>query len=140
MGKVEELMKSADGLGACTQSGKVSDYRSLAWLFFSPQGREFCEQHNFPSLEQFREIKDSVAGLNVFVDSGVIERKNETNIGLIGDTEATLRYTDNEEVHKVILMHGARAKIKASHYAVVLVVNMGNCQVEIEKDKTVVIL
>lgn len=130
----------ASGLGACMQSGKVSDYKSLIWMFFSPQGREFCELNNFPSLEQFRQIKEGVAAQNVFVDSGAIQRTNEPNIGIVGDTQALLTYTDNALVHKVILMHGGKAKIKASNYAVLLVVNVGQCEVEIEKDETVVLL
>ena len=29
--------------------------------------------------------------------------KNNLNIGIIGDTQATLEYTDNAKVHKLIL-------------------------------------
>ena len=46
---------------------------------------------------------------------------------------------DNERVHKVILMHGGKARVVASDYAVILLVNIGG-EVEINKDDTVVIL
>lgn len=140
MKTVNEIMQSASLLGACAKSNGVSDWKSLTWLFFSPQGREFCEENNFPSLQMFRGMKDNVAEYGVLVDGGRVSRKNDANVALIGDTTAELEYDENAVVHKVVLMHGAKARIKASHYAVILLVNIGNCEVEIEKDSTVVIL
>lgn len=140
MSTVNEIMKSASLLGACGKSGGVSDWKSLAWLFFTPQGREFCEKHNFPSLEMFRQIKDSVAPYGVWVDAGRVVGANDENIALIGDTTAELTYSGVECTHKVVLMHGAKVRIKASNYAVLLIVNVGGCEVEIDKDETVVVL
>lgn len=140
MESVKDIMKSASLFGACSKSNGVSDWKSLVWLFFSPQGREFCEENNFPSLEMFQGMKEHVEEYGVYVDSGEVERSNDANIGLVGNTSATLTFDDNAVVHKVILMHGAKATIKASRYAVILLVNVGNCDVKIEKDETVVIL
>lgn len=140
MESVNDIMKTASLFGACSKSSGVSDWKSLVWLFFTPQGREFCEQNNFPSLEMFQGMKEHVAEYGVFVDSGEVVRSNDVNIGLVGATSATLTYNDNSVVHKVIVMHGAKARIKASHYAVILLVNVGNCDVRIDKDETVVIL
>lgn len=140
METVNDIMKSALQLGACNKSNGVTDWKSLVWLFFSPQGREFCQERNFPSLLMFRGIAENVKPYNVFVDAGKIEKSNPGNIGIIGNTHAVITVNDNTKVHKVILMHGAKAKIKASNYAVILLVNIGNCEVEIEKDNTVAIL
>lgn len=140
MESVNDIMKTASLFGACSKSSGVSDWKSLVWLFFTPQGREFCEQNNFPSLEMFQGMKEHVAEYGVFVDNGEVVRSNDVNIGLVGATSATLTYNDNSVVHKVIVMHGAKARIKASHYAVILLVNVGNCDVKIDKDETVVIL
>ncbi|WP_289059946.1 hypothetical protein [uncultured Bacteroides sp.] len=139
MKTVDEIMKSASLSGACSKSNGVSDWKSLVWLFFTPQGREFCEENNFPSLEMFREMSSEVAAYGVYVDAGVVNVRNK-KVALIGGTEAELVFTDNTKVHKVILMHGAKARITASNYAVILLVNVGNCEVEINKDETVVIL
>lgn len=139
--KIDEIMKSAALLGACSGSGKVSDWKSLAWLFFSPQGREFCEEKNFPELPMFREMKrHGISELGVFVDEGNVCRSNDKDIALVGDTCGELKFDENNVVHKIILMHGAKARIKASNYAVLLIVNIGGCEVEIDKDKTVVVL
>jgi hypothetical protein len=76
----------------------------------------------------------------VFVDFGDVSRSNDKNIALIGDTCGELFFDDNKVVHKVILMHGAKAVIHASNYVVLLIVNIGGCEVKIEKDKTVVVI
>lgn len=140
MKTVNEIMQSASLLGACAKSNGVSDWRSLTWLFFTPQGREFCEDNNFPSLEMFQGMRDNISEFNILVDAGNVSRENDVNVGLIGNTSGQLVYNDNTVVHKVVLMHGAKVRIKASDYAVILLVNVGNCEVEIEKDNTVVIL
>lgn len=139
MNTVNDVMKSASLLGACAKSEGVSDWKSLAWLFFTPQGREFCEKHNFPTLKMFQDMED-VSGHGIFVDAGSLSRSGDANIALIGNTSAELVYSGPECVHKLILMHGAKARIRASNYAVILIVNIGGCEVEIEKDPTVVIL
>ncbi|WP_106830067.1 hypothetical protein [Parabacteroides pacaensis] len=140
MKTVKDILKAALLQGACSNSSGVTNWKSLVWLFFSPQGREFCENNKFPSLEMFQGMKEHVHEYGVFVDAGNIRRENDTNIGLIGNTTAELIYSGVESVHKVILMHGAKAFIKASNYAVIVLVNIGNCDVKIEKDNTVVIL
>lgn len=139
--KIDEIMKSAALLGACSGSGKVSDWKSLVWLFFSPQGREFCEEKNFPELPMFREMKrHGISELGVFVDEGNVCRSNDKDIALVGDTCGELKFDENNVVHKIILMHGAKAHIKASNYVVLLIINIGGCKVTIEKDETVVVL
>lgn len=134
--KVSGVMQDAIRLGACSQSGKATDWKSLCWLFFTPQGREFCENNNFPSLEIFRQMKPHVAAYGVFVDAGEIMLKNNANVGIIGKTEAMIEYDDNTKLHRIILMHGARAVIKVSNYAVVNVINVGNCPIEVINDGT----
>lgn len=140
MKTVNEIMQSASLMGACAKSNGVSDWRSLTWLFFTPQGREFCEENNFPSLEMFQGMRENISEFGIWVDADDIVRQNDANVGLIGNTSAELVYDDNTVVHKVVLMHGAKARIKAANYAVILLVNIGNCEVEIEKDNTVVLL
>lgn len=138
---IKYILKSAARLGACDKIDNVGDWKQLYSLFFSPQGREFCARHNFPTIEAFRKMKPHLKdGINVFVDAGVMTRENEHNIALVGDTVAHLTYNDNTKVHKVILMHGAMASIEASNYAVIHIVNICNCPISIHKDATVRIL
>lgn len=137
---VSEIMEQAILNGACSKSNGVSDWKTLAWLFFTPQGMEFCEENNFPTLECFREMDESISNYGVFVDKGNIRRNNDANIALIGNTKGTLIFDDCTKVHKVIMMHNSEAFIIARNYAVVRLINIGGCKVNINKDKTSVIL
>lgn len=135
--QVQEILSKAVGLGACAKSGTATDWRSLCWLFFSPQGREFCRERNYPSIEMFREMKVNVEPYNVFVEKSV-DLKNE-NAALIGKAESMLHYSGTDMGYKVILMHGARAVIHASNYAVVRVENISG-EYEVINDGTAKIL
>lgn len=134
---VKEIMQKAIGLGACTQSGKATDWKSLVWLFFSPQGREFCKENNYPSIELFRSMAQYVEPYGVYVEKP-IEKHNE-DVALIGKTESTLRYDGAEKAYKVILMHGAKAAIHVSDYAVVRLENISG-EYEIVNDGTAEVL
>lgn len=133
-------MSAALSLGACDKINGVADWASLGRLFFTPQGQEFCEKHNFPSLEVFREVKDNVRGLGVFVDAGNIELPRWEYVCLVGDTNATIEASGVKHAYTVLLMHGASATINASDYAVVKVVNISGSEVIVNKDDTVRVL
>ena len=134
---VKEIMQKAVSMGACSQSGKATDWKSLVWLFFSPQGREFCKDNNYPSIESFRSMAKYVEPYCVYVEKP-IEKHNE-NVALIGEAESTLRYDGVEKAYKVILMHGAKATIHVSNYAVVRLENISG-RYEIINDGTAEVL
>lgn len=141
MKKIEEILQNAIELGACEKSNGATDWRTLVWLFFSPQGYEFCEKKQFPSLEMFRQIKSDVESYNVFVDAGVQKRMNDSCVAFIGpESKGELIYDDNSKVHKVIVMHGAQVDIVARNYAVVRLINIGNNDIRKHRDKTAIIL
>ena len=110
MSTITDILKTAINLGACEKSSTATDWKSLCWLLFSPQGVEFCEKHNFPSIEQFRELEsENLSDFGVFIDKGKISRINDSCIALVGNTRGELVFDDNTKVHKVIVMHGAEA-------------------------------
>lgn len=138
---IKDILDSATRLGACNKTENVKDWETLASLFFSPQGREFCGRHNYPKIEVFRKMKPHLTdNIGVCIDAGFVRRYNDKNVAVIGSTVGYLTFDDNTVVHKVILMHGAKAVINASNYAVLLITNIGECEVEINKDATVRIL
>lgn len=138
--EIKDIMHEAVDLGACEKTNNVSSWKTLSWLFFSPQGIEFCSKNNFPTLAMFRQMDDEIASNCVFVDAGVVQRNNDSAIALIGNTDARLVFDDPTKVHKVIVMHGATAFIVARNYAVVKLVNIGNNKVSVSKDSSSVIL
>lgn len=131
---VNEIMQKAIGLGACSQSGKATDWKSLVWLFFSPQGREFCKENNYPSIESFRSMVRYVEPYGVYIEKPV-EKHNE-DIALVGKSESVLRYDGINKAYKVILMHGAKAIIHVSNYAVVRLENISGSFKIINEDGT----
>lgn len=138
---VNEILISAIQQGACEKTSKATDWKSLAWLLFSPQGIEFCEKNNFPSLEQFSEIAtEDSEQYGVYINKGKVRAENARFIALVGKTRGELVFDDNTKVHKVIVMHGAEAFIVARNYAVVRLYNIGGNKVDIHREKTAVIM
>lgn len=136
-----DVIKAAIAKGACSESGKASDWKSLAWLMFTPQGREFCEDRQFPSLEMWREMSPSLNDdLPVVIDRN-IRADNPADLALVGTSLAEVTYSGTDRVHKLILMHGAKALVRTTGYAVVLIVTIGDgCSVQLETDETAKIL
>lgn len=120
--RVNDILNEAVKLGACEASGKATDWKSLSWLFFSPQGIEFCKQHNYPSLDVFRQMDDSISSFGVYVDRSC--KLDNTDVAIIGDCQSELHFSGTDRPYKVILMHGAKARIYAGMYAVVKVENI----------------
>lgn len=119
---------------------EINSERNINNLFFSHEGRRHCHSNNYPSLNLFRQIKSEINHMGVFVDAGDIIIANDPYVGLIGETKAILFFTDNSKIYKLILMHGAKAKVIATNHTVILLANMSGCDIEIEKDDTVIIL
>lgn len=136
-----DIIGAARRIGACARIDGATDIGSLASLLFSPQGKEFCTEHNFPSLQAFRELNKAfdMPKYGVYVDSNAVSLHNQGNIALIGKTQGELTYDGVERKYTVILKHGAKATIKARNYAVIEVVSVG-CKVEYDIDETVILL
>lgn len=119
--EVKDILNKAIRLGACSQSSKATDWKSLVWLFFSPQGCEFCKSINYPSLEMFRSMKGNVESFGVHIEENV-KAVNEDKAIIGGTAELTFQGTD--KAYKVIIMHGGNVRIKISNYAVVRIENI----------------
>nr|DAI76892.1 MAG TPA: Protein of unknown function (DUF2847) [Bacteriophage sp.] len=125
--EVKDILNKAIGLGACSQSSKATDWKSLVWLFFSPQGCEFCKSINYPSLEMFRSMKGNVESFGVHIEKNV-KAVNEDKAIIGGTAELTFQGTD--KAYKVIIMHSGNVRIKISNYAVVRIENIsGNYEI-----------
>lgn len=139
---IDKILRTAALHGACEKSSTATDWRSLAWLLFSPQGREFCERENFPDRAMWCEIaKHHPEQYGVHVDRGSLTLHGDRHVALVGATDATLYFDAPTTAHIVILAHGARATVRATNYAVVHIVKIGtDCEVTIENDETAIVL
>ena len=136
---VDAIRAMALQTGACKKINRVQDFPELIKLMFTPQGIEFCQDHNFPSVEVFRKNRDSLERLGVYVDAGNIALKGKEYVCIVVDTDATIEAAGTKFIHTIILMHGARAKITAKDYAVLNIVRIGG-EYSIKKDGTVIVL
>lgn len=136
---IKELINSAIEQGACDKAN-VQDWGKLAELMYQPVGVEFCEANNFPSLEQWEQIPaEATLSNNIFVNGGKVRKDNESVV-LVGNTRGELYFEGADKLYKVILMHGAEAFIVAHNYAVVRVYSIGENKVDIQREKTAIIM
>lgn len=134
----KEFFEIANRLGACRLLHGTESKEDLMRLLLTPQGTEFCTKNNFPSMAQLQQFKGATAErLGIFIDTDT-KLTNPAKVFLAGRTLAVLHF-DVIGRYNVILMHGAKAEIQASNYAVVFIKNAGG-EVEIVKDNTALIL
>lgn len=133
MTKEKQLYRLAKQKGSCRLLKGTENTKELIELMFSPQGLEFCEKHNFPNIEDIKAFRSRESTRNGLYVNHKINAKNKPKLALIGSkTIANLEYDDNKQSYTVLVMHGAKVKIKARGYAVVFVHNIsGFVEVEI---------
>lgn len=130
------LFNMAEKYRECCMFKGTEDVEQIVKLFTSTQGVEFCQRYNFPDIKTLRHFKQyNVERFGVYIDAGEISLNNVRRVVLIGDTEATIT-CDNVRRYEVIMMHGAKAEITASGWAVVFITNKCGCEVKtIAKDR-----
>lgn len=129
------LYEKALALNACDKFSGKENEKELIGLFFTPQGLEFCGKNNFPSMEDFRYFsKLSAQRQGIYVNAGPVSVNNKAQVAVVGDTEARLTYSDGSKRHIVVLMHGAKAHITATDFAVVFVYDFGGEVIKVTKD------
>lgn len=134
----KEFFEIANRLGACRLLHGTESKEDLMRLLLTPQGTEFCTKNNFPSMAQLQQFKGATAEkLGIFIDTDT-KLTNPAKVFVAGHTRAVLHF-DTIGRYNVILMHGAKAEIHASNYAVVFVKNAGG-EVEVVKDNTALVL
>lgn len=122
--ETKDISITAESLGACRLTHAITDWRSAVNVMFSPQGREFCKAHGYPTAEQFRQMPD-LQSLGVYVDAGEIDICCDKDICIVGDTQARVFAAENTSLHRLLVFHGASAQIIASNYSVTNVTNIG---------------
>lgn len=115
------LPNMAERYRQCCMFKGTEDLQGIIQLFTSPQGLEFCMRYHFPHMATFRLFKGrGVEKYGIYIDAGAVTLKNPERAILIGHTSATI-HCDTLERHTVVLLHGAKAVVNASQWAVVRV-------------------
>lgn len=138
---IAKILNGAKALGACRKTDGITTAEQLAALYFSPQGREFCLKHNYPTLPMWQEIKATIPNLEdmgIYIDAGAIELQDKETIALVGETRAVAKFDRNNSVFRVMILHGATAEIEATNYSVFEVETDKTGKATIIKDKTAI--
>lgn len=116
---IQQIYEQARLLGACSLfTGKERTLEDIVSLFTTTQGMEFCVNNHFPNMATFRLFKPyKVERFGIYIDAGTITLHNPKQAILIGRTSATIN-NDTLEAHEIILLHGAKAIVNASGWAV----------------------
>lgn len=126
---IRQIYAQARLLGCCDLFRGTEDLQGIIRLFTSPQGVEFCIKHHFPNLATLRLFKtQGVEQYGIYIDAGTVTLTNPGRVILIGRTTATVNCSTMER-YEVILLHGAKAAINASKWAVVFVTAEQGCSV-----------
>jgi hypothetical protein len=118
--RLEGDMLLARRLRACNVfTGEETTLAEVVAKLHSIEGMEFLLLSGFPTLELFREYKDTLPeGCGVYVDAGEINLHDTLDAILVGDTHATGEYT-RTKCHKITAVYGASATVDAYEWSVV---------------------
>ena len=138
----KHILLQARRAGACAATADIHNTNAMFNLLFSPQGREFCIPNNFPSLEIWQEAakEEDLRKRGIYVDAGKMAIKGTSaNLCFVGNTDAECFLTSPTTLYHVMAMHGAKVKIIARQYAVVMVSMTKDCTIITDQDSTSII-
>jgi len=137
---INQIYTQAKQLNCCDLFKGTEDLQAIIRLFSSPQGIEFCMNNHFPNTSTFRLFKPyNVERHGIYIDAGNITLSNPERAILIGRTCATIDCDTNVR-HEVIVLHGAKALVNASKWAVVFTkVEQGSICIKNTSDNAVIL-
>lgn len=145
MKMIKELLDGANALGACRKTDGIDTLDKLVALYESPQGREFCARHHYPSRRQWIRIREhwsreKLRERNIYVDEAYVRCACNPGTVVAVGSKTCLHVTLNgaEEAQRIIAIRGAKVTICAENYAVYEIINDGTADVAITKDETAV--
>lgn len=139
---LDRIRAQALQLGAAPDAfAGVESVDAFVDLFLSPRGISFCARHHFPNTSTFRLFKGrGLEARGVYIDGGSVTLVNPSRVVLIGRTIATVRCDTSDVPHEVIVLHGAKALVTASKWAVVkTVVEEGSTCIKTTNDNAIVL-
>ena len=102
--------------------GTEQSIEELAAVFTSRQGLEFCIRYHFPNIATFRLFKgQGVEKYGIYITSATVN-------------------CDECKQHEIVLLHGARAVVNASKWAVASVTASVGCSVIKNTSENAIIL
>lgn len=143
MKMIKELLDGAKALGACRKTDGIDTLDKLVALYESPQGREFCAEHNYPIRTQWMRIvehwgREELRMRNIYVDEPAVRCVCNPGAVVAVGSSTCLHVTLNgaDEFHRIIALQGAKVTICAENFTVFEIINDGTADVAITQDST----
>lgn len=135
------LTNLAEAYRVCAMFKGNETVEELAALYKSTQGVEFCMRYHFPNLATLRTFKkDHPERFGIYLDAGTITIDNpKDKVLLIGRTTAVVNCSELRR-YQVVCLHGARAVVNASKWAVVRTEAESGCSIVKNVSENAVIL
>lgn len=132
--KVEDIVNmlyaQAQVIGQCGALRGTESLEEICALLKSPQGVEYCLGHHFPNMATLRLFKPyKPEQYGVYIDAGNITLTNPKSVVLAGRTTASIICDSLDDKHDIVVMHGAKAVVNASKWAVCIVAMETGCSV-----------
>ena len=136
MDKAREILREAARRGACSYMHGVDNMEDLVSRFYDVPVWEFCIGHDFPALDIWRGIDESIRQRHgIHVDEGRVSLRNPESVILAGGTDARLTFDGAARKYMVFVLQGAKARIRAGGFAVVFVKAAASASVYVERDE-----
>lgn len=131
----DRLRAAALKMGACALASQTEGDR-LARLAFTPQGLEFCSLHDWPTLEDIKEIKPEERERLGFLTPSPSGGKKVfdtriTDICIIGPGRAILDCPVTSEPYHILCLDGADVTLSLRNYAVAAIYRGGSAKVQV---------
>lgn len=125
-----ELKNLAEAYRTCAMFKGNESVEQLAKLYKSTQGVEFCMRYHFPNISTLRLFKGELTErYGIYIDAGSITlRDPKDKVLLVGRTTAVVDCTELRR-YEVVCLHGAKAVVNASKWAVVKITAETGCNV-----------
>lgn len=135
---IRAIIGKARRYGACRAADGIYTASDAISILLTAQGREFAMNTSFPGAMEFRGMKAELQDDGrVFIDSGETTCNRQDAVA-VGDSVLDYIADRPDELYHIVVMHGAKVRIRASRYAVVTATNIGG-EIIIENDGTALI-
>ena len=139
MNPFNTIVEEALNLGACNKISMGMGLDDLCSLLFTPQGREFCIQHDFPKSDDLRPIADNSLILNqIFRNKTKLRFHNPKDICLI-NSDGEIIIENPGFLHHIVLLEHSCLKLISKNYCVVSVDVSASSYLEIEEESNTMV-
>lgn len=118
MNTIDQIIGSAKDLGACPRLENGMAIKDLTLLAYSPQGREFCIKHDFPSSNLLKDIDcRELTRYNFYRDEIDMGRSVTRNACFI-NSRLTADVKNNAVLHHIIVLDNSDIRLYLDDYVV----------------------